>query len=90
MTIEDRIPEMTDKELENLHGNATRLAQAGASKQQAEAIRLLPIIDAAMVARREAHLVALAEKKKVRQQSMADARARKAKARKAAEDEKIA
>ena len=90
MTIEDRIPDMTDKELENLHGNATRLAQAGVSKQQAEAIRLLPIIDAARAARREAHTAALAEKKKVRQQSMADARARKAKARKAAEDEKIA
>ncbi|MDP3738382.1 MAG: hypothetical protein Q8R02_13385 [Hyphomonadaceae bacterium] len=90
MTIEDRIPEMTDKELDNLHANATRLSTATASKQQAEAVRLLPIIEAAMVTRKAENSVALAEKKKVRQQSMAEARVRKANARKAAAAEKIA
>lgn len=90
MTIEDRIPEMTDKELDNLHANATRLSTAAASKQQAEAVRLLPIIEAAMVTRKAENSVAAAEKKKVRQQSMAEARVRKANARKAAAAEKIA
>ena len=90
MSIEERIPEMTDKELDNLRDNATRLAQSGSAKQQAEAARLLPIIEAATETRRTANAVALVEKKKVRQQAMADARARKVKARKAAEDEKTA
>lgn len=89
MTIEERIPEMTDKELDNLRDNAMRLAQAGGAKQ-AEAARLLPIIETAMGERRTANAAALVEKKKVRQQAMADARARKVKARKAAEDEKMA
>jgi hypothetical protein len=90
VTIEERIPEMTDKELENLRGNAERLVQSGSAKQQAEAARLLPIIEAATEARRTTNAAALVEKKKVRQQAMAEARARKVKARKAAEDEKTA
>jgi len=90
VTIEERIPEMTDKELENLRVNAERLAQSGASKQQVEAARLLPIIAAAVEERRAANAVALVERKKVRQQGMAAARARKVSARKAAAAEKIA
>jgi len=90
VTIEERIPEMTDKELENLRGNAARLVQSGSAKQQAEAARLLPIIDAASETRRAANSVAQVEKKKARQEAMAKARAKKVAARKAAADEKLA
>ena len=84
MALEDRIPEMTEKELENLEANAMRIAKAGASKQQAEAERLLPIIAAALVARRQSKAVDMAEKKAERQKQLAEARAKKAAARKQA------
>jgi hypothetical protein len=83
MTIDERIPEFTDKELENLHENALRLSTAGKPAQQAEAARLLPIIAAAMESRRASRTAELAEKKRVRQVAMADARAKKKAARKA-------
>lgn len=87
MSIEDRIPQLTDKELENLHDNAERIAKGSASKQQAEASRLLPIIADALVERKKTRATELAEKKVVRQKDMADARAKKAAARKAAKAE---
>jgi hypothetical protein len=43
MSLEARIPEMSEKELENLQANAERIAK-GAAKQKAEAERLLPLI----------------------------------------------
>ena len=86
MTIEERIPEFTDKELENLHDNALRLSTDGKPAQQAEAARLLPIITAAMEARRVTRNAELAEKRREREASMADARARKKAARKAEAD----
>lgn len=46
MAIDTSIPDFTDKELENLHANAIRLAQSGAVRQKTEAARLLPIIEA--------------------------------------------
>ena len=84
MSIEDRIPQFTDKELENLHDNAERIAKGAASKQQAEAARLLPIIADALAERRKTRTVEAAEKKVARQKDMAEARAKKAAARKAA------
>lgn len=87
MSIDARIPEMTDKELDNLQANAQRLAQSGSPAQKAEAARLLPIIEAASQTRRAANAVATAEKKKARQQTLADARAKKAAAKKAAAEE---
>lgn len=83
MTIEERIPEFTDKELENLHDNALRLSTAGKPAQQAEAMRLLPIIAAAIETRRVARTAELAEKKRARQAAMADAREKKKAMRKA-------
>jgi hypothetical protein len=83
MAIDDRIPEMTDKELDNLRENAERLAQSGSPAQKAEAARLLPIIEIAAQARKVTNAAASAEKKKVRQQTLAEARARKAATRKA-------
>ena len=87
MSIEDRIPQLTDKELENLHDNAERISKGAASKQQAEAARLLPIIADALVERKKTRATEAAEKKVVRQKDMADARAKKAAARKAAKAE---
>jgi hypothetical protein len=87
VSIEDRIPQLTDKELENLHDNAERIAKGAASKQQAEAARLLPIIADALVERKKTRATEAAEKKVVRQKDMADARAKKAAARKAAKAE---
>ena len=40
MSLEARIPEMSEKELENLQANAERIMKGGASKQQVEAERL--------------------------------------------------
>ena len=52
MTIEERLPGLSDKELLTLQGNAERLARAGAPKQQSDAERLLPLIEAEQAERR--------------------------------------
>ncbi len=87
MTIEERIPEMNQKELENLQLNAERLAKSGSPKQQADAAGLLPIIAAAMETRRTERVVELAEKKVARQRDLAEGRAKKAARKKAADAE---
>ncbi len=84
MSIEDKIPAMTVSELENLQDNALRISKGAASKQQAEAERLLPIIAEALVVQRKQRLVDIAEKKVVRQKELAEARAKKTAMRKAA------
>lgn len=76
MPIEDRIPAMTDKELENLLANATRVMQAG-GKQKAEAERLIPLVEAAMADRKVRKAEELVETKKVRQAAATEKRARK-------------
>jgi hypothetical protein len=78
VAIEDQIPGLTDKELDNLRANAERLVQSGTPAQKAEAARLLPIIEASAVTRRATNAVTAAEKKVARQQTLADARAKKA------------
>ncbi|GLK50457.1 hypothetical protein GCM10017620_34310 [Brevundimonas intermedia] len=52
-TLADKIPAMTDADLNSLRANATRLAETGASTQVMAAADILPIIDAE-VARRAA------------------------------------
>jgi len=86
MSLEARIPEMSEKELENLQANAERIMKGGASKQQIEAERLLPIIAEAMAKRKAARGVEMAEKKVTRQKELAATRARKAAAKKAEAD----
>ena len=86
MGLDARIPEMSEKELENLQANAERIIKSGGSKQQAEAERLLPLIAEAMAAKKAARTVELAEKKVTRQKDMAAARARKAASKKAEAD----
>ncbi len=83
MSLDTRIPEMTEKELENLQANAERLVKSGSAKQQAEAERLLPLIADAMAARKVARTAELAEKKVTRAKELADARTRRAATKKA-------
>jgi hypothetical protein len=65
MEIDQRIPDLSDKELENLHANALRLEQSGSQMQRQHAERLLPLLSAAMEERRAAKLVVQQEKKAV-------------------------
>jgi hypothetical protein len=65
MTIDERIPALTDKELAQLQGNAVRLSQSGTAKQKADADRLMPLIDAELAGRRaRAPAKAAAKRKK--------------------------
>jgi hypothetical protein len=84
MTIETKIPAMTDQEVATLYANAERISKGAASKQQAEAERLLPIIAEALDERRKLRAVELADKKVVRQKAMAEARAKRTNAKKQA------
>ena len=75
MSIETLIPGMSEDELENLQTNATRIAKGPASKQQAEAERLLPIIADALIVRRGVDSAASAEKKAARAKRTAQRKA---------------
>ncbi len=52
MTIDEKLPSLTDKELTTLRSNAQRLGASGTPKQQAEASRLLPLISAELDGRK--------------------------------------
>ena len=52
MSIEDRIPTLSDKELASLQENAARLALSGSAKQKADCERVLPLIDAELAERK--------------------------------------
>lgn len=52
MDIDQRIPDLSDKELETLHANAVRLAGSGTQKQRQQAEELLPLLSAALEDRR--------------------------------------
>jgi hypothetical protein len=57
--LHDRVPGMTDDALNNLHANATRLAQSGNERQRASAGALMPAIESELALR---HAKALADK----------------------------
>ncbi len=81
MSVEDNIPNLTDKELENLHANAVRLVEAGSVQQRAQAETLLPLLGAALEERRAAKASALQDKRKIATQKRAQTtKAAKAKA----------
>lgn len=82
MEIGQRIPDLSDKELENLQANALRLAQAGTIKQKEQAESLLPMLASAMEERRAAKTAAQQETKRVN----AEKRSATAKAAKAAKN----
>jgi hypothetical protein len=63
MEMDQRIPDLSDKELESLHENAVRLAQSGNDRQRQQAEDLLPLIAAQMETRRAARAEVQAEKR---------------------------
>lgn len=63
MSVDDKIPGMSDAHLKALQANASRLAESGTDKQQAEAGRLLPLIGAELDARAAAKALAQQEKR---------------------------
>jgi hypothetical protein len=78
--IDTRLGDLSDKELENLHGNAIRLAQSGTGSQQAEAERLLPLIGAEIERRARLRASALVEERQTKRQAMSEARKRRRRA----------
>lgn len=61
MAIIDRIPDLSDKELESLHTNAVRLKDSGSAIQQRQAEELLPLLSAALEERKAARVATQAE-----------------------------
>lgn len=59
--IDQRIPDLSEKELESLQANALRLKDSGTPKQREQAESLLPLVGAALEERRAAKAVAQAE-----------------------------
>jgi len=61
MMVGDRIPDLSDKELETLHANAVRLKDSGSVRQRQQAEELLPLLDAALEVRRLARIATQAD-----------------------------
>lgn len=80
MSLDERIPGLSEPELINLRDNAERLTKSGKPSQQAEAERLMPLILAALARRGEEKSAALKDNLAKRR----EATAAKAKRRKAA------
>ena len=72
MAISDRLPDLSDRELETLQTNAVRLKETGSVQQRRQAEELLPLLDAA-----------LEERRLVRAATQAETRARGPKKKKA-------
>jgi hypothetical protein len=56
MEIGDRIPGLSDKELESLQANAVRLKESGSVQQRQQAEELLPLVGAALEERKAARV----------------------------------
>lgn len=63
MEMDQRIPDLSDKELEALQANALRLMESGTQKQRQQAEELLPLIGAQLEERRVAKAETQAEKR---------------------------
>lgn len=74
MLIEDRIPDLSESELQNLHANASRLAHSGTPQQREHAERLLPLVAEAL----ERHRVAKAAVQQEKRQAAKKKPAKKA------------
>lgn len=64
MAIGDRIPDLSDKELESLHANAVRLKDDGSAVQRQQAEELLPLLGFALKERRLARVTTQSETRK--------------------------
>jgi hypothetical protein len=85
-TLDERIPLMSETELNNLSANAARLQASGTPAQKAEAARLAPLIADALVNAKANKAAETATKKATRQAEMAEARAKRTARRKAEKD----
>ncbi len=74
MEMDQRIPDLSDKELESLHANAVRLSQSGTQMQRQLAENLLPLIGDHLETRRAARVKTQAEAKVESQRKRAQAR----------------
>ncbi|HYD89539.1 MAG TPA: hypothetical protein VEA80_18815 [Vitreimonas sp.] len=72
--IDQRIPDLSDKELERLHANAVRLSQSGTPKQREQAESLLPLLGVALEDRHAARAAAQAETRRAATEKRAVAR----------------
>jgi hypothetical protein len=61
MAIVDRIPDLSEKELESLQANALRLKDTGSVQQRQQAEELLPLLGAALEERKAARVATQAE-----------------------------
>ncbi|HYD74324.1 MAG TPA: hypothetical protein VEF55_14400 [Candidatus Binatia bacterium] len=52
--MDQRLPDLSDKQLESLHANAVRLSQSGSTLQRRQAEDLLPLIGVQIETRRTA------------------------------------
>lgn len=75
MNIEERLPQLSDSELGNLHDNAVRLSRSGEGAMKAEAERILPMIDAEVETRAKARTAELATRRASRRKAAPKARA---------------
>lgn len=73
MSMVEKLPEMADEALRNLHANALRLGEAGTAQQRASATALLPAIEAELSARKVAKQERLAEGRRARSKQKAAA-----------------
>ena len=73
MGIGDRIPDLSDKELESLHTNAVRLKDAGSVQQRQQAEELLPLLGAALEERRLARVATQVETRRVNKKKKTEA-----------------
>lgn len=64
MQMDQRIPDLSDSQLESLHANAVRLAQSGAESQRRQAESLLPLIGAELERRRKTKALASKERRR--------------------------
>ena len=69
MTIGERIPDLSDHELENLHANAVRLREAGSAIRRQRAEELLPLVGAALDERNAARVAARTQTRRTNAQA---------------------
>jgi hypothetical protein len=66
MSLIERLPEMADAALGNLHANAVRLGESGTAAQRASAAKLLPALEAEIESRKAAKRQRLVDAGKAR------------------------
>ena len=71
MSLVEKLPDLADDALRNLHANALRLGEAGTAQQRASATAILPAIEAELSARKAAKLERLAEGRRARSKKAA-------------------